>query len=474
MQTPATLVPPRWMHGLLLALLTLAAHVLVLSNPGYFSHDEWQKVDAVRDHGYAAFAADYGKVVAGPEFGYPVRPIGFLQQALSATWMTRSPVLPHLLDVLLHTGIVLLFWRLVLSLRLPQRTAGVAAVVLAVAPLGTLATAWVAASFDRWYLLFFLVAAAGWLRATRRPGVGGLALILVGSAGAILSKETAVVLPGALLLVAACLWLRGEGLPSRGRLAAMLACAIVPVAWYMMVRWPALQATLASHGGPYSPSPARVPGNALLYFAYPFVPGAIEGITLPLLPRWQFLLGLLVHAGLVLALWRRAGFAWSLAYLAGYFVFLVPVLMLPAPGAHYLYGAGPAFALAFAAVLSPRAGGARDTHGALRLAVPVMVMVSALAMRSLWIQQSVYSEGRCQSEFLASYEPLAEAAVAKGATRIVLGSVPGTRDYVATKVMFGRTQFMPGGRWPTARGGGAERPGDAYLVMQPDCRVAWR
>lgn len=464
-----------WLIAAGLVLLVLASHLLVVANPGYFSHDEWQKADFVRDHGLRAFAQAYGKVVAGPEFGYPVRPIGFLQQGYSGSWMTRAPVVPHLLDVLLHAGLVLLFWRFVLAAGARARIAALAAVVLAISPLGTLSTAWVAASFDRWYVLFALVAAWGWLRAGRGPdpAPGWLALIAVGSAGAILSKETAVVLPIALLVLSWALARAGQARPSSRGLLAMLVCASLPIAAYLVVRFPALQATLASHGGPYSLSPANLPGNLLLYFSYPFFPSAVESGVMSLLPRWQFLVGLALHFGLLVLLWRRLGLAWCLAYLAGFFVFLLPVLMLPATGAHYLYGSGPAFALAITFALLPsEAAQSQGSNWRAGLALPLVLLF--LLGRSAYIQQSVYSEGKCQSEFLASYEPMAEAAVSAGARRLVLDAAPGTRDYVATKVLFGRSQFTEGGRWPTVRAPISPQPGDAGVTMQPDCRVTRR
>ncbi len=459
----------------MLVMLALASHFLVLANPGYFSHDEWQKADFVRDHGIKAFAQAYGQVVAGPDFGYPVRPVGFLQQGLSGAWMTRAPVVAHLLDVLLHAAIVLLFWRFLLAAGVRARQAVVAAAVLCISPLGTLSTGWVAASFDRWYVLFALVAAWGWLRAGRGQdaGLAWLGVIALGSAGAILSKETAVVLPLALLVLSWALSRAKQARPSPRALLWMLVSASLPIAAYLLVRWPALLATLASEAGPYSLAPAKLPGNALLYFAYPFFPSAVESGVVSLLPRWQMVLALVMHAGLLVLLWRRLGMAWCLAYVAGYFVFLLPVLMLPATGAHYLYGAGPAFALAAAFALTP----AEPTSGQVAGWRPGWVLALGLVFlfgRSVYIQQSMYSEGKCQSEFLASYEPMAEAEVSAGAHRLVLAAAPGTRDYVATKVLFGRSQFSADGRWPTVRAPTPALPGDALLTMQPDCRVSRR
>jgi hypothetical protein len=91
-------------HPLVAALglvaLTLLAHAVILATPGFYSHDEWQKFDHIRLHGFSAFARAYGIPQPGPEFGYPVRPIGFVQQGFAALWMQSAPLASHLVSVL--------------------------------------------------------------------------------------------------------------------------------------------------------------------------------------------------------------------------------------------------------------------------------------------------------------------------------------------------------------------------------------
>src|SRR4249920_2746418 len=77
--------------ALALLALTLATHAIVLAAPGFYSNDEWQKFDHIRLHGAWDFVRAYGALRPGPEFGYPVRPIGFMQQGFAAMWMQSAP-----------------------------------------------------------------------------------------------------------------------------------------------------------------------------------------------------------------------------------------------------------------------------------------------------------------------------------------------------------------------------------------------
>ena len=95
--------------GCALVLLALVAHAIVLAAPGFYANDEWQKFDHIRLHGFADFARAYGAIRPGPEFGYPVRPLGFLQQGMAAQWMQSAPWAAHLVGVANHALVALTF-----------------------------------------------------------------------------------------------------------------------------------------------------------------------------------------------------------------------------------------------------------------------------------------------------------------------------------------------------------------------------
>jgi hypothetical protein len=289
-----------------------------------------------------------------------------------------------------------------------------------------------------------------------------------------LSKETAAVLPGALLLLLAAMHWFGGGVRHWKPALAAVALSCVPVAGYLLVRLPAITATL--HGdavAAYSPSPAYLPYNAAAYLLQPWLPHAAEMVSFVFLPKWEWPFAALFAGGMLVAIAMRFGWRGLLLFLAGFFVFLLPVLALPTPGAHYLYGSGIAFAVALAAVLSPAAqdAGARWFAPGAWKAI-AMVVFAYLGLRSFYLQNNIYVVGRCQSEFLASFEPQAAAAHARGATRMRIQPMPGAKDYVAVRAVFGRDRYRDDGPMPTVVGSGEPAaPGDALFLMGTDCRV---
>lgn len=449
-------------------LLVVVAHALVVATPGFYSHDEWQKADVVESVGFAGYARQYGAVRAGPDFGYPVRPIGFLEQGVAALFMRGAPWLAHLVNVLNHAACALaLAWLLRRAGARPRFTA-IAMLAFVVSPLTAQATGWVGASFDQLYVLFLLLAAGVWLAPPARlrtpPALAWLALL---TACAVLSKETAVVaLPAAVLLA----WWTGawRERDTRGRAAWSVAVVGSVVAGYLLYRAPAIAHSLAGQGAhTYTPSLGNVPGNALRYFAFPFLVNDADMSGHVAAGSAPMVLAVGLHAALVAALARVAGLRAAAGYLAAYFLFLVPVLALPVRGAHYLYGSATALALALAVlaerVLQRRGAGVPGGSRAAPLraapfraaplraaplrtaaALALVAVGAVLLTHTARLQWFVYDTGRCQAGFLADAEPLlAAAGTAAGPVRVEVEF--GAPSYVAKRAIFDRRGFERGG-----------------------------
>lgn len=425
----------------LLFLITIVAHFGVIGNPGFLSHDEWEKFDHVERYGLAHFAAAYGRVIAGPEFGFPVRPLGFLQQAVSSQWMQVAPFIPHTIDVLLHFSVAAILLLALLDLGARRFLALTAAVAFTTSPLTTMATGWVAASFDQWYTLFVVFAC--WLAfkvslsgITTLRGLG----LVAAAAGAILSKETALILPGAVLLSMAAAWLcKTEG--ERFKIASALIVVIlvtIPLIAYLEQRWPALENTLAgrSHSA-YTPSLFSLQQNLFAYFAFPFVPQITEFRGLERYPRSFVALAVLLHGSLIAGIWFYAGRLWSVLYLLAYTIFVTPVLPLPLPLGHYIYGSAVPMALAIAAVLQ----GAWVRRHVMVLSAMVLG-AGLLAGNTLLIQRWMYLDGVCQTVFLASLDNEIAAEPSRDGLTVLIVPVTAVRSGgVARRAVFSRWRY---------------------------------
>ena len=104
----------------------------------------------------------------------------------------------HVVNVLLHAANTLLVWHLMRRLAVPG--SWLVAAVFAVHPLHVESVAWVIERKDVLSGLFYLAAAATWMRYEAQPSAGRYAGSLALYAAALLSKSIAVTLPAALLI----------------------------------------------------------------------------------------------------------------------------------------------------------------------------------------------------------------------------------------------------------------------------------
>ncbi|MFL1462080.1 hypothetical protein ACI6QG_07750 [Roseococcus sp. DSY-14] len=448
----------------------LLLHPLLLLNPGFFSHDEWERLDHIRRAGWWDYARRYAEVHPGPDFGHPVRPIGFLQQGLWALLMERSPQAVHGLDLLMHGGVAAALMLALAQLGAPRGLALGTGLAFVASPLATAATGWVGASFDRWFTFFaILAAAAAWrIMAAGLDARRGAALLLC-SAGAILSKEAAAALPLALMLAIAA---QRALAPAPGgfswrRAAAVLALGALPVAAYLLARLPAIEATLAGRTGAgyYAPGGRFLDRNLSGYWAFPFLPHLTDFPRQSRLGLPAFLAAGLLHAGLLALAGRWFGWRVVPLYLVAYFVFLLPVLSLPEPAAHYLYAAAAPLALLLAA-LGREAWRRRGAAlAALGLAATLMLANQAL------IQWRIFRGGACQAVVLPALE--AGLAAAAGAPSLTLRFAADAPDWVVRRAIFGRPAFDGSeGRPPVQLSlDGSAEAGSLVLEMGRDCRL---
>ena len=109
-----------------------------------------------------------------------------------------NPIASHIVNLLLHLGVCVLLWRLLLRLNVPG--AWLAAAVFALHPVHVEAVAWVIARKDLMASIFFLLAAGAWLRYREEAGRGTYFSMLAFFVAGMLSKSIVVTFPAALLV----------------------------------------------------------------------------------------------------------------------------------------------------------------------------------------------------------------------------------------------------------------------------------
>lgn len=432
------------LRGAVLCLVlfgAIVAHIPSISNPGFYNHDEWQKYDHIKEFGFRNFAAAYGKINPGPEFGYPMRPVSFLEQGFASINMMDLPWVSHLIDLSIHLGVGLLFCFLLLKVTSNWRFSIVALIAFLVSPLSIYSTAWLGASVDRVYTFWGLTAAIfTYYFCYGKYKAFYLAGVVCALGVALLSKETALMLPAVLLVFACYLSFQQQGQFLKNKSLYILAFFLgLPALAYLIYRIPALVVTL--HGGgvsTYTPSITNLPINALYYFSYPFMHLATDMVSISVQPQKMVWIGLVVHASLVLALAYVHGVWRSVLYVGLYFVFLTPVLMLPQPGAHYLYASSIPFSLLLAGLWCKTLP--MKSLGGFAGKLALASVLFFVFLRFYQIEQFFYVEGACQRNIIVSLNARLETKRAQGkdVKEILILAEPGAKGYVAQKAFFAR------------------------------------
>jgi 4-amino-4-deoxy-L-arabinose transferase-like glycosyltransferase len=365
--------------------------------------------------------------------------VGYAAMGLMLLPMPQYPFLVHLLDVLLHFAVVAVFFWLLQKLGASLGTAFFSALFFSLSPLVVVATGWTGAVFDRLYLLFSLLALVflhrfvGSERKFHR--LVFWLLTSLASALAILSKETAVILPLFLALFA-LFCQRTLGFKANVRRWIVGLCAsFLPWGVYLLLRFSAVQSSLTGSGfGSYDLSLSGIFRNIFVYFVFPFSPSLREVQNFVFLSKLTLAISFIFHILVIFSLFRQKGLSATLWYLIGYFVFLLPVLPIAGLGTQYLYA--PALALAMALAFSWGDGPGEKMRKAV-----VVLGAFALTLHSLVLEKHVYQVGLCQEKILSSAEALGKSLRDEAKKGIFIVPEPGSPDWILRRTFFGRDRF---------------------------------
>ena len=384
-------------HVLWIYAASFAFLCLLIANPGYFSHDELQRFDFYVQHGLPAYFSAMLNLNPGSSFRTPMRPFAFMIQGFQNLFMHDYPVVVHMSAALVTATIAVLVYWLSIVFGLARRIALLAALLFMFSPLVVLATGWSAALMDQWFVLWgllCLLAVKVFLTQQRFLFITPV-LISAMTLLALLSKETAIVWPGALLLF---VLIDFQQMRNR-RLWIAAAAWSLPVLVYLGYRVLGIKASIALDSSlPYSISLHNVLQNMFVYFAFPFVPKLGELQNWVFVPNKILAVSLLLHVFVVGALARLASWRIAALYVYGYFLFLLPVLFIPQQSSHYLFGSALVLAVALAYLVL--------NSGKLLYQIPGWLCIVLLTLHSVKFQQDLYKDGTCMARLAASSESL--------------------------------------------------------------------
>ena len=198
--TPMAHVSPMALAGAVLCLLVAVSYFPALS-AGFVWDDELILPHATPLHTWSGLAQIWFTPRAMMQYEGHYWPLLHTTFWLEHKLWGLAPLGYHLVNLLLHTGVVLLLWRLLRRLGVPG--AWFAAAVFAVHPLHVESVAWVIGRKDILATVFYLSSVLAYIRCAEMPRGrrGGpyllaVALFVLG----LLSKSITITLPAALLL----------------------------------------------------------------------------------------------------------------------------------------------------------------------------------------------------------------------------------------------------------------------------------
>jgi hypothetical protein len=431
---------PAWLG--VLFVLVLVQWPLIL-NPGYFSHDElewWARADVS-----AWTQLPWVSWIDLSAFQY--RPLTFNLWLMLAWCCASTPYAMHLVVVGIGSANALALGRCVEAAGASRRSGIAAALVFVLTPYAAYTHGWTATLAD------LLVVAAALLSLGLLQRMSGAnasldilrgALVFVLTGLALLSKESAVVLPAFLLL----------GLyrhPQRSRALATVALSAALVAIYLVLRLHVVLAT-PHEGDAYAWSIGNIPRRLSEYLLFPFTPPLLE-VGPTLLKSAGRLIAAAACLAVLLAALARAGWRWPLAWLAQFTALLAPVLILGHSYGQYAY-------FASAAAVGIVAAAWQRLHAPARAAIGIVAAVAiAHATAIQWRMRDV---GVAQDHFYADL--VVQLATAAGP--VAVASADPADGWMIERFLSGVTSYrgVPiGGRVRQADG-----TGDARLIMQAD------
>jgi hypothetical protein len=315
-----------------LPLLLLALQLPLILNPGYFSHDElqwWARADVPwTDLPWVSWL-DLSPL--------QYRPLTFNLWLLLAHAFAATPWLMHLVFVALGTLNAWLLARVLAGAGVPARACQAAALVFVLSPCVVYVHGWTGTLADLLTLASLLLAIRLIQRESTSGAIGAALLVAL----ALLSKESAIVLPAPLVFAA-----YGRSSLRSVRLAVALSAAIVVA--YLALRLPIL-ADSASANPAYAWSLRNVAPRTAEYLLYPFAPPLFEIASLLKASLARLGAAAICVALLLCALVTR-DWRWPIAWAAAFVAALAPVLVLPISYDQYAYlASAPGIAIAAAA-----------------------------------------------------------------------------------------------------------------------------
>lgn len=405
--------------------------IVLIANPGYFNHDELQKLDHIYRSGLYDYLQQYVRIYAADSFGTPVRPLSFAIQGILALFIENNTFIVHLIAVVMHGIVACLFYTLLIKFNSDKKVALVASFIFILNPTSIIATGWSAALMDRLYVLFGLLTLILVMNFIfHRKSKIYLFFIFLTSFLSIISKETAMILPGLIII----LLFKDISIIKTKRFWFAFGIWVLPIMIFLVIRLPAI---INSFGKPtvkaYEASFSNIYDGLVVYFAYPFLIKLTEAMNWIFIEWYWLLLAIFIHFLVVLLIYLHHSLKYVFLYILLYFLFLVPVLLLPIKGSHYLYGSGLILSVAIASLIF-----IKNKFSAFNKLI-AFSLLGLMFYHSYIVQHAVYKLGFCMNKIMITSESIYKSAGKP--SKVVFQAEPGAEEHILYRLYTGRNRI---------------------------------
>ncbi len=413
---------------LLLFLVGILLNVVLIVNPGYYSHEELQ---FLKDSNAVSLSAlDW----LPPRHDVEYRPVGRNFELVVMSLIGVYPQFVHLVHVVLHALNALIVFLLAGKLfpALGRNYQLLASLLFMFSPLTSFGAGWAAAVYDLLYVFFagsallvYSIRNNDYFSGSLSKGVVLPAGMFILTALALLSKETAVMVVGSLFLL-----LVFAGLDRKGILVFVSAGAATVI--YGLVRFNSLFHIAVDSTNGYKVSLGKnILQNFTQYFLYPFTTGVTEIHNIfAVTPAWMLMASAVIHIIMILLLSMRR-LVYGLWYLVAFTVPLMPILIITMTASHYLYASAVSLSIALAYLLCTVKNKAVKSF--------IVVSVLLLSVHCVVNQTYLFRTGVYQQKILTSLSVLINSERAGDGRRlartIVMVTDPKSPSWILARVL---------------------------------------
>jgi hypothetical protein len=414
-------------NWILLLLAGIFLNLILIMNPGYYSHEELQFLKDSSNISWTSL--DWQP----PRHNVEYRPVGRNFELMVMSLLGMYPQFVHLVHTVIHILNAFIVFILAGKLfpELGEKFQITASLFFMFSPLASFGAGWAAAVYDLLYVLFAGVILVLYSRRNDAYFNGPLkklilyAGIFILTALALLTKETAVMIVWYLFLL-----LVFAGFDRKGIVIFISACTATLI--YAFIRISSLFHIAVESTSGYKVSLGQnILQNFTQYFLYPFTAGVTEiHNVFVLTPAWMLLTAAGIHIVVIVLLSMRR-FVYAIWYLVAFVFPLMPILIINMTASHYLYASAIPLSIALAYLLF------RTKNKFVYTLIVGSVLL--LAAHSIVNQTYLFNTGIYQRKILTSMAALVSSedtgTGCKLEKRIVMVTDPKSPNWILARVL---------------------------------------